>query len=176
MIIKKLLIIIILFNSLLHSQDKYQRNVEISIEYDDFENITWYKPDFPELVGGGYRPITLYSYIGYKENNCWLRLVFKYESNSYLFIKNIILLYNGNKQELQIDFKDKREQIVNGGILETVDILVDDDLLKYLESYSKSDNAKLRFVGMNYYYNYEVMEIEKQGLQVVINKYKELKK
>lgn len=166
---KKLFILILLFvNTLIANETK----IELTTTYDEFQDVTWIEPNFDNYEG---YPI-IYAYIGHQNEEYWLRLVAQYKSSDWIFFEQLILLHNGIRKVIKFNYSQKTSKVVSGGIYEAIDIQVDADLLEYLEEYSLSTNSKLRFYGDKYYADRDIGEFELQALQVVINKYKELKK
>lgn len=167
-IILYLSIVLLLITNFLYSQE-----VTIDEEYDAFEDRTWYTPNFDAFD----RYSNIYLYIGKKKDIIYLRLVAVYRSDDWLFLRKLILLHDGKRKEIEISYNNRDSKVLNGGrIRETADILVNDELLEYLESYSKSSNAKLRYSGEKYYDDIDVKDMDMQGLRLILNKYKELQK
>lgn len=192
---KKILLvfILILSGSLLYGKARIKiptyedldGKVDIVTSYDEFDQITWYQPKcIPDDkdVRILYSTPQLYCYIGFKKssgndvNMKWLRLKTMYTDKSWLFIDTLYLLYDGTVKKITLNkYKDIKTEVgYLGFIHETIDIIVDDDLMYFLEQLSQGKDVKIRYSGSEGYVDYKIYTIDKKALKIIIDKYKEL--
>ena len=59
--------------------------------------------------------------------------------------------------------------------MEYIDISINDDLINYLDNFSKADVSKMRLSGQ---FNKDIVitDLEKKGIRLIIDKYKEINK
>ena len=185
---KRILLIFafILCDSLLYSQyisEDVDGKVNIINSYDEFTQITWYKPKcIPDNKEKRiYYTPDLYCYIGVKKsskidvNIKWLRLKTIYTAKNWLFIDTLYLLCDGTVKEITLNREDTETDVGDSGyIYETIDILVDDNLMYFLEQVSQGKNVKMRYSGSKGSRDYIINTIDKKAIKIIIDKYKEL--
>lgn len=136
---------------------------------DEFEGNAFYRdPRTPYYSNVNF----IYPYIGEKDNYYWLRLKFQYASEDWLFIKNGILLVDGEKFEITGNW----ERDHNSGIWEWLDISVGESERYILEKIANSKSAKIRYNGTQYYNDRTMTRKEKSIIKKTLEIYDNLKK
>jgi len=142
-------------------------------EYDDVSGITWYyQPFFTHYVNTYYTSI----YIGKNKSRKFLRLKMSYEDDDWIFFERAYLSYDGNTKEIIFDEYDEKDTDsgYGGRIWEWIDVSASNDLINFLEGFSKSKNAKMRFVG-KYSKTRNLTFNERKGIELVLKGYEALK-
>ena len=98
-------------------------------DYDKVENITWYKPQaYPYYANS--RSYVL-PYIGVDSyGNAWLRLVFHYTGDSWIFFKKITVSVDGQNYVKDFDYFEVSRDNGSGDVWEYVDISPDINMLR----------------------------------------------
>lgn len=162
-------ILVINFCLMVSYSNIYADDVYIEESYDEFTQITWYTPESDEWQN-------IYVYIGVKEELNWMRLVVKYNEKDWIFFESVYLLYDQNVKKINFDYSDKESKVSDYGyVLEYIDISINDDLINYLDNFSKADVSKMRLSGQ---FNKDIVitDLEKKGIRLIIDKYKEINK
>lgn len=148
-------------------QEKLEAVNKLKSNFDDVTGTTWYyNPYFTH-----YNNRNLCSlYIGKKGHQVWLCLKMSYYGDSWIFFEHAYLSYNGNTYNIPFNEYEDKESDSDTKTWEWITILVNDDLLKFLQMAIKSDNIKMRLSG-KYTKTRNLSENEKQGLKDVLLAY-----
>lgn len=153
-------------------QEKLKALKKLKKKHDDISGITWYKqPYFNHYANTNLTSI----YIGDNGSSRWLRLMMSYKGDDWIFFEKAYLSYDGNTEEIVFDKYDNKKTD-NGAysVWEWFDITVSSDIESFLRKFSKSKNAKMRFVG-KYTKTHTLTWNERQGIRDVLNGYDALK-
>ncbi|WP_304015787.1 hypothetical protein [Nonlabens dokdonensis] len=135
---------------------------------DEFEGTAFYRDSrTPYYTNVNF----IYPYIGQKGNSYWLRLRFQYASEDWLFIKNGILLIDGDK--FTINGNWKRDN--NSNIWEWLDTQVGTNERVMLDRIANSKVAKIRYEGTQYYKDRTITSKEKSIIRKTLEVYDSLK-
>lgn len=112
--------------------------------YDEFSNTTWYK-DKNLFV---FNDPQVYVYVGDKGGYLNKRVRFTYKGSSWIFFNQINILADGYAHIIKVDYDDVKRVVLNGGgVEETYDVLLNEDIEFILKDLAKSSVAKIRFTG-----------------------------
>ena len=142
-------------------KEKQSALANLSKDYDKVEGITWYKPQaYPYYANS--RSYVL-PYIGVNSSgNAWLRLVFHYTGDSWIFFKKITVSVDGQNYVKDFDYFEVSRDNGNGDVWEYVDI-----------SPSSTDIKEtiVRFQGDDYHYDLTVKSSDKSAITSVLDAY-----
>lgn len=118
-------------------------------DYDKVENITWYKPQaYPYYANS--RSYVL-PYIGVDSyGNAWLRLVFHYTGDSWIFFKKITVSVDGQNYVKDFDYFEVSRDNGSGDVWEYVDISPSGTDINMLRAIAASKETIVRFQGDDY--------------------------
>ncbi len=138
-------------------------------ERDDIAKITW----FSHKDMKDYFKTNIQVYFGKPDHKePYLRLKTTYHSDSWLFIKSMIIVVD----DVQYPFeKIKFERDHYSTIWEWSDLLVDDSLKNMIQKIANSKKTVIRFDGQQYYKDYTVTDKEKKCIQDVLKAFDTLK-
>ena len=113
-------------------------------DYDKVENITWYKPQaYPYYANS--RSYVL-PYIGVDSyGNAWLRLVFHYTGDSWIFFKKITVSVDGQNYVKDFDYFEVSRDNGSGDVWEYVDISPSGTDINMLRAIAASKETIVRF-------------------------------
>jgi hypothetical protein len=137
-------------------------------QVDDVSGITWYtNPYFTHYNNSNNLSI----YIGKeKTGEPWLRLKMSYQGSDWIFFERAYISYEGNTVEIKFDeYRDKKSDN-DSGVWEWIDVRVTSDILKFLEDFAQSQDAKMRLSG-KYTKTRNLTKNERQGIIAVLNGY-----
>ena len=132
-------------------------------DYDKVENITWYKPQaYPYYANS--RSYVL-PYIGVDSyGNAWLRLVFHYTGDSWIFFKKITVSVDVQNYVKDFDYFEVSRDNGSGDVWEYVDISM-------LRAIAASKETIVRFQGDDYHYDLTVKSSDKSAIISVLDAY-----
>lgn len=138
---------------------------------DEFEGITWYKTT---SFNNGNVSNKIYVYVGETERNAWTRIYVSYFGEDWIFFDKIIFLVDGDPIELQFDdYKDKKTEVVSGGVYEWVDVPGADYSI-LLSRIIMAETVKVKLSG-KYSYSWTLSKSEKEGIKDAVYGYYYLK-
>lgn len=104
-----------------------------------------------------------------------MRLKTIYTDRNWLFIDTLYLLCDGTVKKITLNREDTETDVGGSGFIhETIDILVDDNLMYFLEQFSQGKDVKMRYSGSKGNRDYIINTIDKKAIKIIIDKYKEL--
>ncbi len=147
---------------------------KIHVKNDEMSEITWYHHQSePRFVDNNRS----YMYIGQKKSKLWLRLVFNFTAQDWLFIKGYILKSGENKIEIPIDYNDvNRKAMTSGMIYEKGDIEVSKKIEEFFQKISENDPLIVRYVGDDYHQDKQMGKNDLIAIKEIIMAYEILKK
>lgn len=136
-------------------------------KFDDVSGVTWYtNPYFTH-----YNNRNLCSlYIGQQGNQVWLCLKMSYYGDSWIFFDSAYLSYEGNTYKIPFNEYEDKKSDSDTETWEWITVVVNNDLLQFLQKAIKSDNIKMRLSG-KYTKTRDLSKNEKQGLKDVLLAY-----
>lgn len=151
---------------------EYKPNfLKLKKEKDEFEGITWYKTS--SFKNGNIRN-KVNVYVGEDKSNVWSRIHVCYFGEDWIFFDKIIFLVDGDPIELEFDeYKQKKTEVVSGGVYEWVDIPTEHYYI-LLSRIFMADNVKVKLSG-KYSYSWTLSKSEIAGLKDAVYGYYYLK-
>jgi hypothetical protein len=139
-------------------------------DYDKVENITWYKPQaYPYYANS--RSYVL-PYIGVDSyGNAWLRLVFHYTGDSWIFFKKITVSVDVQNYVKDFDYFEVSRDNGSGDVWEYVDISPSGTDINMLRAIAASKETIVRFQGDDYHYDLTVKSSDKSAIISVLDAY-----
>lgn len=139
--------------------------------YDDISGITWYTQHyFTHYVNRNLVSVSM----GQRSGGApWLNLTMSYAGSDWIFFEKAYLSFEGNTMEIPFNhYKDKKTDVVDGGICEWIEVHSTD--ISFLELLSESKAAKVRYSG-KYTKTRNLTANERKGINDVIEGYYALK-
>lgn len=134
---------------------------------DEFEGITWYKTTQFHNWNVNNK---VYVYVGETERNAWTRIYVSYFGDDWIFFDKIIFLVDGDPIELPFDdYKEKKTEVVSGGVYEWVDVLGADYAI-LLSRIIMAKTVKIKLSG-KYSYSWTLSKSEKEGIKDAVYGY-----
>jgi hypothetical protein len=151
-------------------KEKQSVLAKLSKDYDKVENITWYKPQaYPYYANS--RSYVL-PYIGVDSyGNAWLRLVFHYTGDSWIFFKKITVSVDGQNYVKDFDYFEVSRDNGSGDVWEYVDISLSGTDINMLRAIAASKETIVRFQGDDYHYDLTVKSSDKSAIISVLDAY-----
>ncbi|AKN31800.1 hypothetical protein Ccar_13370 [Clostridium carboxidivorans P7] len=139
---------------------------KIKIQHDDVENITWYMPE-TYVLGN------IYIYIGENSSKeIWLRQVFKYHGDDYIYIKQYVINIDGQIYKITPNTSDIKYNYYSGGLNVAVyDTNINLDLIQKIASSTKTI---IRLQGDNDSKDFIISQAEKDNITNILNKYNQM--
>lgn len=150
------------------SQARQSAITRLRQKVDRVEGITWFQhPNQPKYLNSRS---TVYLYIGRRgeTGRPTLRMKVQYTSSDWLFVEKVFAWHNGVK-ELLVDSQFKRDS--NTTIWEWVDIVPSDYQIEVLRSLANTEEAILRFEGMQYRKDVTLSSGDKRAIREVLLAY-----
>lgn len=142
---------------------------------DEVEGITWYEPSCMPT----YTNTRCYvlPYIGEQNGNHWLRCKVDYAADDWVFFTQIIINIDGVKRDtINFDYSDvTRDTAYGAKLCEVADFAPGSNQVELLEDISNSKKTIIRFQGSDHYYDFTVLDKDKQGIKDVLAAYEYLK-
>ena len=134
------------------------------------ENIIWYKPQaYPYYANS--RSYVL-PYIGVDSyGNAWLRLVFHYTGDSWIFFKKITVSVDGQNYVKDFDYFEVSRDNGSGDVWEYVDISPSTTDINMLRAIAASKETIVRFQSDDYHYDLTVKSSDKSAIISVLDAY-----
>ena len=151
-------------------KEKQQALARLRIEKDTVENINWYYPSsYPKYINT--RSFVL-PYIGEKDGYFWLRLVFDYAGDDWIFMEQAIVNVDGQVAgTVDFGYMDVQRDTAYGAKLsEVADISPTTSQIEMLRKIAESDNTTIRLKG-TYQKDLTVSASDKQGIKDILTYY-----
>lgn len=151
-------------------KEKQSVLAKLSKDFDKVEGITWYKPQaYPYYANS--RSYVL-PYIGVNSSgNAWLRLVFHYTGDSWIFFKKITVSVDGQNYVKDFDYFEVSRDNGGGDVWEYVDISPSSADINMLRTIAASKETIVRFQGDDYYFDLTVKSSDKTAITSVLDAY-----
>lgn len=136
--------------------------------YDKVQGITWYEPTERPY----YADIRSYvlPYIGIQNGNAWLRLVYWYTADDWIFWENLTIMVDGKKYYEYVGaFGTERDNDTE--VWEYYDKAATDEDIEMLWAIADSEETIVRFQGDNYHYDLTVSASDKNAIRKVLTAY-----
>lgn len=151
-------------------KEKQQALARLTVKKDTVENINWYYPSsYPKYINT--RTFVL-PYIGERDGYFWLRLVFDYAGNDWIFMEQAIINIDGQVADtVDFDYMDVQRDTAYGAKLsEVADISPTNGQIETLRKIAESDNTTIRLKG-TYQKDFVVSASDKQGIKDILTYY-----
>ena len=157
-------------------QLKYDANEarkKLRAQTDHVENIVWRHSKLtPKYISGN----SVFCYTGESEWQIWLRVVFGFSKDDWIFMEKIVLNIDGSIETIYVPYDERKTEVIYGGsIKEWVDFLGEGDIYSYISRIANSKTTLVKFRGEKYSRSFTVTENQKNAIKQVL-KYYEAKK
>lgn len=140
--------------------------------YDKVQGITFYMAStYPQYVAD--RSFVL-PYLGVKDENITLRLMFNYTGREWVFFKNVIVAVDGESHQKTIKYSDIQRDNGYGFVWENADIVASYEDVELLKKIANSEETIIRFSG-DRTYDLTVSASDKTAIKQVLDAYDALK-
>lgn len=145
------------------------------LEEDRVRNLKFYNPSAFKYYSDGswaadIRCFVL-PYIGMDANSCWLRLIYNYTGDDWVFFKSIIFAIDGEQHHRSFNYFDIVHDNEGGDVWEYIDVEVEDSDIDLLKKIASSNETIVRFQGDDYSHDFTISESDKQAIRDVIMVY-----
>lgn len=141
-------------------------------EYDDMEQVTWYRPKGEEnfLVKNETESFQLYPYVGVDDlGNKWCRVVLGFSKEGWVFFDQVTIKADDEINKISVSYQERNNDVVYAaGIHEWSDLMIDRDIYSKLKPLIDSKDAKIRFSGDTEYTEYIINSQQKTQLKDVL--------
>jgi len=113
-------------------------------------------------------------YIGRDSDSAWLRLVYNYTGDDWVFFKSLLFAVDGKNYSKTFKYFDIVHDNGGGDVWEYIDVEVEDSDLEMLWAIANSNETIIRFQGDDYSHDYTVSKTDKQALKDALTVYEAL--
>ncbi|MBQ8807743.1 MAG: hypothetical protein IJZ81_00365 [Clostridia bacterium] len=149
------------------------------LEEDRVRNLKFYYPSAIKFYSNGSWAADIRSfilpYIGRDDSSTWLRLIYNYTGDDWVFYKSIIAAVDGKQYTKTFKYFDIVHDNESGDVWEYIDTEVSDYDIEMLWAIANSNETIVRFQGDNYSHDYTVNSTDKQAIKDVLTAYEALK-
>ena len=110
-------------------------------------------------------------YIGMDDSSCWLRLLYNYTSDDWVFFKKVTFAIDGERYYESFNYFDIVHDNEGGDVWEYIDVEVSESDIELLKKIANSTETIVRFEGDDYSYDFTIPEADKQAIRDVITVY-----
>lgn len=143
-------------------------------EEDRIRNMNFYYPScFPFYSDGWAADSRCFAlpYLGQGGDEVWLRWIFNYTYDSWVFFEKIIINVDGENHYKFFNYFDVVRDNAWGDVWEYVDLEVGEDDIALLQAIADSKSTLIRFEGDEYYWDFEVKSSDKTGIRQILKVY-----
>ena len=148
-------------------------------EEDRVQNMKFYTPNVVKHYSDGSWAADIrcfvIPYIGMDDTSCWLRLIYNYTGDDWVFFKNVTFAVDNERYYESFNYFDIVHDNGGGDVWEYIDVEVSDSDVELLKKIANSTETIVRFEGDDYSHDFVVSADDKQAIKDVITVY-ELKK
>jgi len=147
-----------------------------TLEEDKVRGLKFYYPEcFPYYHSYGYWAADIRSfvlpYMGTDGNSPWLRLVYHYTADDWVFFKKVTLAVDDERYYKSFNYFDIVHDNQYGDVWETMDDQASDSDIEMLRAIANSTETIVRFEGDDYYRDITVSAKDKEGIKQVLTVY-----
>ena len=113
-------------------------------------------------------------YLGQDDTHTWLRLIYNYTGDSWVFFKSLIIAADDERFTKSFNYFDIVHDNGGGDVWEYIDTEVSDSDIEMLWAIANSEQAIIRFQGDDYSYDYTVSDSDKQDIRDCLTVYEAL--
>lgn len=147
------------------------------VEEDRVRGINFYYPSTMNFYSDGWAAdisCFVMPYIGKDDSSSWLRLIYNYTADDWIFFKKITIMADGEKYYKTFNYYDITRDNESGDIWEYIDVEPSDADIDMLWAIANSEETIVRFEGDEYYDDYTVTASNKQGIKEALMAYEAL--
>lgn len=148
-------------------------------EEDRIENLSFYYPKAWRFYANGNWAADIrcfiLPYLGRSGDETWLRLVYNYTDDDWVFYKKVIVVADGERFVQSFKYFDIVHDNEAGDVWEYIDTEVGAYEEEMLWAIANSEETLVRFEGDDYYHDFTVNSTDKQAIKDIMNAYDALK-
>ena len=148
-------------------------------EEDKVQGVSFYYPSAWKFYSNGSwvadQRCFLLPYIGRDSNQVWMRMVFNYTGDDWVFFDHITVAADEERFNKSFKYFDMVHDNGGGSVWEYIDVEVYDSDLKMLRAIADSAETIIRFEGDDYYHDLTVTNIDKAAIREALDAYEALK-
>lgn len=114
-------------------------------------------------------------YIGCQNGNYWLRVVFNYTEDNWVFFEKITVAADEERFYKYFSYYEVTRDNDGGEVWEYVDFEATESDIEMLRAIAESEETIIRFEGDDYYYDFTVTSADKNALKTALDAYEALK-
>ena len=145
------------------------------LEEDRVRGLKFYYPDAFRFYSNGSWAADLrcfvLPYLGMDNSSCWLRLIYNYTGDDWVFYKSVIFAIDGEQHYESFNYFDIVHDNESGDVWEYIDVEVTDSDVELLKKIANSNETIVRFQGDDYSHDYVIPATDKQAIKTVVEVY-----
>lgn len=143
-----------------------------SVSEDEVKRITYYKPK--RMPKHRNERCSLCAYIGTRESEVQLILLYNYAGSNWVFFTNVIIAVDEDRYTKTFNYFEISRDLGIGKVGEWVQEKATSTDIAMIKAISESDRTIVRFEGDNYYHDYTLTNEDKDALADILIIYKYL--
>ena len=144
---------------------------KLNSETDKVEGITWYKSKTQPYYADSRSYIL--PYIGTKSSSTWLRLIFHYTGDQWIFFDSVTIVVDGKKYQKNFSYGEVNRDN-DTEVWEWADISPSNQDIEMLKEIANSSETIVRFQGDVHHYDLVVSQQDKNAIRDVVTAYEAL--
>ena len=148
-------------------------------EEDKVRGISFYYPSAWKFYSNGSwvadQRCFLLPYIGRDSNQVWMRMVFNYTGDDWVFFDRVTVAADEERFNKSFNYFDMVRDKGGGDVWEYIDLDVYDSDIKMLQAIANSKETIIRFEGDDYWYDLTVKDSDKAAIREALTAYEALK-
>ncbi len=148
-------------------------------EEDKVQGVSFYYPSAWKFYADGSwvadQRCFLLPYIGRDSNRIWMRMVFNYTGDDWVFFDHITVVADGERFSKSFKYFDMVHDNGGGVVWEYIDVEAFDSDLKMLRAIANSSETIIRFEGDDYLHDLTVKDSDKAAIREALAAYEAFK-
>ena len=148
-------------------------------EEDKVRGISFYYPSAWKFYSNGSwvadQRCFLLPYIGREANQVWMRMVFNYTGDDWVFFDRVTVAADEERFNKSFNYFDMVRDNGGGDVWEYIDLDAYDSDIKMLQAIANSKETIIRFEGDDYWYDLTVKDSDKAAIREALTAYEALK-
>ena len=144
----------------------------MTFKKDKMETTTWI---YPKGYLDNYS-FWFYCYLGRDDGKTWFRFRTGFTRDDWIFIESLRIRAGNKLYNIDFDyFEDRKDEILDGDIMEGVDIVLNDQIEPAIKALIEAGKGTIRFLGQQYYIEKDIPSSAIESIRNVYNYYKLIK-
>ena len=148
---------------------------KMRVDEDKVRGLSFYYPSAWKFYSDGYwaadQRCFVLPYIGEQNGTYWMRLVFNYTDDDWVFFEKITIAADDERFYEYFSYYDVTRDNGGGDVWEYVDMEVGASEIEMLWAIANSEETIIRFEGDDYYRDFTVSASDKQSIKAALEAY-----